>query len=107
MTSLRSRTGLILAGLYASLGLLALGFALFLLLFDPAHSEFSGLYLILVAVPWSLPALRLLDLFPVSERVLPYAASGVLMACVAVNSVLLYVVSWGLGRALGEGRGRR
>lgn len=49
-------------GPYIALGLGALAYMLYLQHFDPAHSKFSGLPIIILTQPWSLPALTVLGL---------------------------------------------
>lgn len=50
-----SKLGLILSGIYLALFALSGAYALYLLMFHTEHSEFSGMFSILITLPWSIP----------------------------------------------------
>ena len=56
-----SKLGLILAGLYLALYATMAGLALYILITDPAHSEFSALGLVAVTSPWSIKWISLIN----------------------------------------------
>ena len=47
------RVVFVLVGIYAGLGAMAAAYAWYKGAYDPAHSEFAGLPLLLLALPWS------------------------------------------------------
>jgi hypothetical protein len=47
------RAVFVLVWIYAGLGVMAAGYAWYKGAYDPAHSEFAGLPLLLLALPWS------------------------------------------------------
>ncbi len=74
--------------------------------FDPAHSKFSGLPIIMLTQPCSLPALTVLGHVQ-GARQDTFVSSVVLGACALLNVTLLYLAGLGLEQiVLGRTRPR-
>ncbi len=96
MKKLQSKSGAIFAGIYLCVSAVALGFMLYLLIFDPAHSEFSGLYLVILTLPWSGLSVRIIDYFGIMDTFGLVIPLSTLLLCVTINTVILYWIGRGI-----------
>ena len=95
-----SRLGLVLAGSYSLLALLAGGLIAYTLLFHVPNSELVGVPLIILTQPWCSLMFRATDalkLHPFMDRLWP-VSTALLLGCAALNAFLLYKI----GRALSQ-----
>ena len=108
----RSTLGYRLAGGYLAVFLTAECFTLFSLVFHTAHSEFSGMGIILLGLPWSLmltpvwSAVGYVDWynrFAGTPLVYGLLASLTVLPGVALNAGLAYWIGRVIGRAAGSG----
>lgn len=95
MKLLRSRTGRILALLYLSLFGIVLLFVVSIIVFDPSHSEFVGIYLLFVTIPWSLFYSKLMTTSPYINIIIHIAEA-------LQNGIILYVI----GALIDKGQGK-
>jgi ABC-type glycerol-3-phosphate transport system permease component len=105
MGSARSRWGRILAGAYLSCFALAEAYALAQLTFNTRHSEFSGIFAILVTLPWSMMTIPIArsvgyiawyDQFASTPALYGLLGGLVLLPGALINALILY----GIGRAI-------
>ena len=108
----RSTLGYRLAGGYLAVFLAAECFTLFSLVFHTAHSEFSGMGIILVALPWSLmltpvwSAVGYVDWynrFAGTPLVYGLLASLTVLPGVLLNAGIAYWIGRAIGRTAGSG----
>lgn len=92
----RSRTGTLLAGIYLLASAAALAFMLYVRISDPMHSEFSGLFLVILTLPWSLLSVLLIDSIGIMDTFGLIAPLVALLFCVAINAGILYWVGRGI-----------
>jgi len=106
----RSTLGYRLAGGYLAVFLAAECFTLFSLVFHTTHSEFSGLGIILIALPWSLmltpiwSALGYVDWynrFAGTPLIYGLLASLTVLPGVLLNTAIAYWIGRSIGRASG------
>lgn len=86
---LKSKTGLAMAGTYLALVLIAALYALYRLNFAPADSEFSGLPLILLTLPWSMMIFSWLGTYVPNSLT---ATFSILLFSGLLNTTILYFI---------------
>jgi hypothetical protein len=105
---LRSRLGLIFVIAYLALYLFAEFVAFRALIFDTAHSEFSGVLAILVTLPWSIMLGPFWDFvglvkwygrFAGTPALYGFFASLTILPGAIINAVILYYIGRVIGHA--------
>jgi len=98
---LELRRVFVLVWIYAGLGAIAALYACYKAAYDPAHSEFAGLPLIILALPWSWICRNF------NPRIVPdQYSNNVIIETIFVflNTVLLALIITFVQKAMGRGR---
>ena len=104
----RSRLGTLLALGYLAVFGAAECLTLATLVFQTAHSEFAGLWIIVIALPWSMMLSPLWNAtgyidwynrFAGTPLLYGLLASVTVLPGVLLNAVIAYAIGWGIGRA--------
>ena len=82
-----SKRGAIFTVPYLLPTLAAFSFAFYLLIFDTSHSEFAGIYPMLMTLPWSILLVFVISFLNVDSA--PLAMLGLILGAV-LNTTILY-----------------
>lgn len=83
--------GFFFAAAYLLIVTVAFLFVLFMMMFNPSKSEFSGLYLIITTLPWSLFLTQLLDRVGMQDSIPILLKLMLLMLFGVLNAIFLYL----------------
>ena len=90
---LKSKTGIVLAGIYLALVALAALYIVYRINFAPVNSEFCGLPLLLLTLPWSMMIFSWLDPYLSDSLVVTLS---VLIFCGLLNAAVIYLTGSGI-----------
>lgn len=90
-----SKVGLFFVSIYLMLAVYAIGYLAYRLSFTPLHSEFAGLGIIILTLPWSILLLKAIEI-PESIPVYLLILSGLAV----LNASILYMIGYGLEKLI-------
>lgn len=90
-----SKVGLFFVSIYIMLAIYALGYIIYRINFTPVNSEFAGLGMIILTLPWSLLLLKAIEI-PESIAIYLLILSGLAI----LNAFIIYLIGHGLEKLL-------
>ena len=92
MGKYHSRLGLIISLIYILLVVGALSFAYFVITRTPGKSEFVGIYIVILTLPWSIFSTILLDFLRIQDAVSLSTKFWISIGEAIINVLVLYFV---------------
>ncbi len=90
-----SKVGLFFVSIYLLLAIYAIGYIIYRINFTPVNSEFAGLGIIILTLPWSILLLKAIEI-PESITIYLLILSGLAL----LNAFIIYMIGHGLEKLL-------
>lgn len=92
MKLLQSKQGLKFVMIYILLLIVATAFAFFMITYNPSKSEFVGVYMLILTLPWGIFLTLILDYFNMIDSISVSIKIVLLLICSIPNAFILYFI---------------